>query len=74
MNSLNDITKYRKALIFSKDLVIINNIMLKAIESLKEYKKYVPVKDSMCALIDSQKLVEIHLNHHKNIIKNKGKE
>jgi hypothetical protein len=70
--TINDITKYKKALIYVRELSKLETIISKALNELAIYKKYLPVQNCMETLTDNLTVVQVHLNHQKKIVESKG--
>lgn len=72
--SINNITKYKKAKILTKQLSEALANVNKSIELLEIFKKFSPVQDSLWSLKDSKQILQIHLNIQKDILDKKGLE
>ena len=70
--SLNDIHKFKKAKVLTKELEHIVSIINNAVLQLENYKKYIVVRDSVDMLKESKQMLEIHIKTQKLIIENKG--
>jgi len=71
---INNITKYRQAKIFAKELQETIDILQSSMTSLEKYKKYDTVTDSILTLDATKTILEIHLRNVFKILKNKGAE
>lgn len=74
MVNLNDFKNLKKLKIMAEDLEEIQLRLTTAIESLKEYKKYIPVMESISTLHNSRTLVEINLNKYRKLVEQYNKE
>ncbi len=72
MKPVNDLRKYRKALIFTKELAKLEASMKNALSEIEVYKKYIPAQECIEALSRNLTIVQVHLNHQKKIVENKG--
>lgn len=71
---VNNITLYKKALIYVKELAILEQSMNKALIDLEPYKKYIPTQECIEVISRNLSLVKVHLNHQKKIVESKGIE
>jgi hypothetical protein len=71
---INNITKYRQAKLFAKELQEAVDILKNAMTSLEKYKKYDSVYDSILTLEATKIILEIHLRNQIRVMKNKGLE
>lgn len=69
---INDINRYKKALIYVKELAKLETSMKTAISELEVYKKYTPAQECIEVLSNNLTIVQVHLNHQKKIVENKG--
>lgn len=70
-----DLSEYKKAKrseVIVEELEAVLEILRLTSRGLKEFRYYSPVKDLMTQLQDTKTVLEIHLNSHKNVVKNKG--
>lgn len=74
MTNINNLHKYKKALIFVKELGKLEISMKKALEDIEKYKKYLPAQECIEVLSNNLTIVQVHLTHQKKIIEDKGKE
>lgn len=73
MNEVNDFNKYKKAKIIVEDLEKILKIIDLSMKGLKPFRKYTSLSETLLCLEDSKSILEIHLEHHRKILENKGK-
>lgn len=71
---VNDLTKYKKALLYVKELDKLKQSMTKALSDLEPYKKYIPAQECIEVLSNSLTIVNVHLNHQKKIVETKGQK
>jgi hypothetical protein len=71
---MNNINKYRKALLYSKELAKLEASMKNALTELELYKKYIPAQECIEVISRNLTIVQVHLNHQKKIAESKGKE
>lgn len=71
---MNNLTKYRKALIYTKELAKLEASMKKALTEIEVYKKYIPAQECIEVLSNNLTIVQVHLNHQKKIVETKGKD
>lgn len=71
---MNNIHKYKKALVYVRELSKLEESLQKALSEIEHYKKYIPAQE--CAEVISRNLtiVQVHLNHQKKIVQTKGQE
>lgn len=69
---MNNIHLYRKALIYTKELSKLESSMQTAISEIEAYKKYIPAQECIETLSRNLTIVQVHLEHQKKIVKNKG--
>lgn len=74
MGTINNIHKYKKAKVFTKELTEISVILREYLSKLVKYKKYIPVKDIINTTTDSKALIDSHLKQQRDILNNKGEE
>lgn len=70
----NNITKYRKALIYVKELAKLETSMKTALADMELCKKYIPAQECIEVISRNLTIVQVHLNHQKKIVETKGKE
>lgn len=68
-----NITKYKKALIYVRELAKLEASLEKSLEDLSQYKKYLPAQECMEVLSNNLTIVKVHLEHQKKIVETKGK-
>jgi hypothetical protein len=70
MNTMNliDFKNLKKLKIVANDLEKARQLLIASIELLKDYRKYVPVMESISTLHNSRTIIEIHLNHYKRLV------
>lgn len=68
MINISDYKNLKKVKIISQDLQEINKRLTICIESLKDYKKYIPVMESISTLHNSRTILEIHINKYKRLL------
>jgi hypothetical protein len=71
---MNNIYKYKKALVLVKDLSNIEKILERTINELLMYKKYTPAQNTLEVLQDNLLLVQVHLKQQIQIVNSKGQE
>lgn len=71
---VNNITKYKKALRFVRDLDKLAKVLSDAEKELLKYKQYKPAQECIDVISNNLLLVKVHLEHNKKIVENKGKE
>lgn len=69
---IHDINRYKKALIYCKELAKLELSMKNALVELELYKKYLPAQECIEVLSNNLTIVQVHLNHQKKIVENKG--
>lgn len=72
MSTVNDINKYKKAMLITKEISEALVIIKDAEEKLKAYSKYIPVLNCLVPLSDARIILQAHYNKHKKILNNKG--
>lgn len=72
--NINNLTKFKKAKVLTKQIseALVN--MSKAIELLEPYKKFSQIQDALWALKDNKQILQIHYNIQKDILEKKGEE
>lgn len=66
--NLVDYKNLKKLKIVNQDLEEINKRLTTCIETLKDYKKYIPVMESISILHNSRTIIEININKYKRIL------
>lgn len=74
MSTINNINRYKKALLYVKELDKLKSSMVKSLSELESYKKYIPAQECIETISRNLTIVEVHLNHQKKIVETKGKE
>lgn len=74
MTLINNINKYKKAKKIVPDLIKSLAEIEHAIDKLMPFKKYSPVEDVLCSLLDARVLIKAHLKKQKSIVDTKGAE
>lgn len=72
MNKPFDLTKYKKAIIFVKELTKLETSMKTALLEIEHYKKYIPAQECIETLSRNLTIVQVHLNHQRKIVEDKG--
>lgn len=72
MTNLNDFNKYKKAKLIVKELTNLLKIVDLSIKAIKPYTKYTSVGETLLCLQDNHTILSIHLEHHQQVLKNKG--
>ena len=72
MKTVNDLKLYKKALIYVKELAKLEASMKIALSEIELYKKYIPAQECIETLSRNIMIVQVHLNHQKKIVENKG--
>jgi len=73
MNEINDFNKFKKAKIVVQELEQVLKIINLSLSGLKPFRKYTSLSETILCLEDSKSILEIHHEHHKKVIENKGK-
>lgn len=71
---MNNINKYKKALVYTREIREILTIISQVSLRLDKYKKYNQVVDILNTLNDSKLVLNTHLNNQEQIVKTKGAE
>ncbi len=71
---MNNLHKYKKALLHVKDLTKAIEILGDAMSKLNPYAKYDSVYNTIAAMDATKTLLEIHLHNQKRIVDNQGLE
>ncbi len=72
MNPVNDLRKYKRALLFVKELTKLEASMKNALSEIEVYKKYIPAQECIEVISRNLVIVKVHLDHQKKIVDNKG--
>lgn len=72
MNELHDFSKLKRAKRIVKDLETVMKILTIAHIGLRPFRDYTSLQETLLCLEDSKSILEIHLNHQKQILKTKG--
>jgi len=67
--NFDDYKNSKKTKIIAKELKEAQALLTQCIENLKEYKKYVPVMESISTLHNSRTIIEIHLDKYNRLMK-----
>lgn len=70
---MNDIHKYKKALIHTKELAKLEKVIISALSELQNCKQYIPAQECIEVLSNNLTIVQVHLNHQRSVVENKGK-
>lgn len=70
---INNINKYKKALIYVKELGKLEASLKNALSDLEQYKHYYVTQECIEVLSNNLTIVQVHLNHQKKIVESKGK-
>lgn len=73
MNEISDFNKYKKAKQIVRELNTVVKILTLAYNGLKPFREYYSLQETMLCLQDSKMILEIHLEHHRKVLENKGK-
>lgn len=71
---MHNINKYKKALIYTRELAKLEISMKNALAEIELYKKYIPAQECIEVISRNLTIVTVHLNHQKKIVETKGKE
>lgn len=66
--NLEDYKNIRRSRVMVMELKAAVRILNLAMRGLKEFKHYTPIKDLLPAIKDCATILEIHLNHQKQIL------
>ncbi len=72
MTNLHDFNKLKKAKIIVADLTKLLHIIELSIAAIKPYVKYTSMSETLLCLSDNRTILNVHLFHQQQIIKNKG--
>lgn len=70
--SNHDFGKYKKSKVVVKELTTLLKIIELSISGITPFTKYNSIPETLMCLRDNKIILEVHLQHHQNIIKNKG--
>lgn len=70
--SNHDFGKYKKSKVVVKELTTLLKIIELSISGIAPFKKYTSISETLLCLQDNKTILEIHLQHHQQILKNKG--
>lgn len=73
MSSINDIAKYKKALIFTKEIKETLLVLDEADKKLSKYSKYIPIMACLNAIQDAKLILKTHYAQQDAIVRSKGK-
>lgn len=68
----NDLPLYKKALHHCKELAKLEISMKNALTELERCKNYIPAQECIEVLSRNIVIVQVHLQHQKKIVDNKG--
>lgn len=74
MGTIQNLTKYKKSKLLTKELVEVNKILRITIKALLPYNKYTPVKNILSYIVQEKIVLDLHLKKQKKIFENKGLE
>lgn len=66
--NLNDYKNIKKMKIVYKDLIEVQSLLIKQIEEMRPFKKYIHVQECLSIMHNSRTLIEIHLNKFKRAL------
>ncbi len=72
MSNTYDFNKVKKAKRIVKELEMVVKILTLAKVGLKPFRDYTSLQETLLCISDSKTILEIHLNHHRQILKDKG--
>ena len=72
MNNINDLQKYKKALVHVRELTKLEQSISNALKDIEKCKNYIPAQECIEVLSNNLLLVRVHLNHQKKIVDSKG--
>jgi hypothetical protein len=70
--SNHDLSKYKKAKSVVRDLTTLLQIINLSINGLTPFRKYTSISETLACLEDNKTILSVHLDHHSQIIANKG--
>lgn len=72
MNEISDFNKYKKAKTVVEELDVVIKIINLTLKGLKPFREYTTLSETIECLKDSKTILGIHLDHQRQILKNKG--
>lgn len=69
---VNDINKYKRALVLTKDLQKLLPILDEFEKKLRPYQRYIPVMTCLQSVMDAKILLKTHFEAQKKIVNTKG--
>lgn len=72
MNEVSDFNKFKRSKKIVKELEVVIKILILAQSGLKPFRDYTSLQETLLCIEDSKTILRIHLDHHKQILKNKG--
>lgn len=72
MSNLHDFNKLKKAKVIVRELTILLKIVELSINGMTPFRKYSSIQETLACLQDNKIILQIHLDHHKQILANKG--
>lgn len=72
INKIHDFNKLKKAKRIVKDLETVMKILNLTHIGLKPFRDYTSLQETLLCIEDSKTILQIHLDHQKNVLKNKG--
>lgn len=72
MSEISDFNKFKRAKKIVKELEVVIKILSLAQTGLKPFRDYTSLQETLLCIEDSKTILEIHLNHQKQILKDKG--
>jgi hypothetical protein len=73
MSSINDIAKYKKAVLLTKEIRETLVILDEAEKKLVKYSKYLPILSCLNAIQDAKLVLKTHYAQQDRVVRNKGK-
>ena len=70
--SNHDFSKYKKSKVVVKELTTLLKIIDLSISGITPFTKYNSISETLMCLRDNKTILEVHLLHHQQILKNKG--
>lgn len=72
MKNVNNLTDYKKSLHHVEKLSKLQQAMKSALKDIEQYKSYIPAQECIEVISHNLIIVDVHLNHQKKIMDNKG--
>ena len=72
MSNLHDFNKLKKAKVIVRELTTLLKIVELSINGMTPFRKYSSIQETLACLQDNKTILSIHLEHHKQILANKG--